>query len=141
MGMAGKRCIKLSQELGVAMAQLRSFADPLAGCMIQQDQTTARLTQPKALRAQPTKQIIPIPRIGKIVSEKRPQGSDEPLIRPDRRLRFFPALQIADDGITNDLANRYIVILGSNLQCSKHRGGQLEGDFTLFHRATVAQRW
>ncbi|MCX7286889.1 MAG: hypothetical protein NTW20_04850 [Rhodobacterales bacterium] len=81
----------------------------MAAVMRLKDQAATRFGKSVALGKQAFLQILPVARIGEVVSEERPQGSDEPLIRPDGRLRFGAAPDIAIDGFADDLANADVV--------------------------------
>ena len=87
MAMPRKRFAEFAHQAGIAITKLGPFANP-ATIQVMQTQTSARLSQAISLTGQPVLQIRPANRIGKIIREKRPQGSDELLISPDRLLRF-----------------------------------------------------
>ena len=139
MGMAGKRRVELPQKLGITIAKLRSFAQAVACGVVKQDQAATGFGETVAFGQQSGEQVAPIVRKGKVMSEKRPQGSDEPLIRPDRRLRCFPAAQVARDRVADDMADRGILGLCRRFQGGKHRGGKPDCDVVLVHPATLAQ--
>lgn len=138
VGVTGERRIEFAQQVRVAVAQFGAFAQPLAGCVILHDQTATRLGQPVALFAQPMHQIIPISRLGEIISEKRPQESDEPLIRPYRRLRFVASIEITVDRIADHLADAYIFGLRHARKRSEGRFGQFQNDLMHIHRCSIA---
>jgi hypothetical protein len=74
-----------------------------------QDKPTTGLGKAKALGMQPRLQIIPTAGIGKVIREKCPQGRNEPLIRPDGRLRWPAPPDLTREGIADDLADGHII--------------------------------
>ena len=121
--MPRKRPAEFSHQTGIAISQLGAFANPCA-IQVMQAQTAACFPQAVPLASQPVLQIRPAFRIGKIIREKRPQGSDEPLISPSDILRFFTTAEIAAQGISNDLTNRNILLSGNPVQGLERRSGE-----------------
>ena len=82
-------------------------------------------------------QILPIARLGKSVSENRALGGDEPLIRPDWHLRFFPPIDIPRNSIANDLTNRLVILPRDQLKGGPSRGGKV---YKAFHPDVVSDQ-
>jgi hypothetical protein len=102
------------------MAELGPLAETLAGRESAEDHPTARFAQGKPLPVQPVLELGPAARVVEVVGEERPQGSDEPLIRPSGRLRSFPPVQIPRDRLAHDLTDARVVLGGTAFQGGEH---------------------
>lgn len=133
--------IELPQQGREGIAQFGGFAEALASALGQKDQAAPGFGQRKTLALQAVAEIGPRPGIGKVISEERPQGSNEPLIRPDGRLRFFAAGHLARDGVAHQSSDRNILCRCDLLQGEQRRLGQFEDDFAVVHAGSLDRAW
>jgi hypothetical protein len=100
-----------------------------------QGQPAAGFAQLITFACQPRLQVIPSIRVGQTIAKKRPQGRDEPLIRSPSCLRATAAVQVAFDGIADQVADRRILVTGKLPQGSDHFRGHK--DRCGFHPADM----
>ena len=135
MGMGGKGTSHACGDAGVAVAELRGFADFRAIAVISDDQAGAGFHQPIPLGHQSTHQIIPGFGKGEILGEERPQGCDKPLIRLVSLPRALAAIQITMNGIFDQVSQRCAFCAGNPFK--RRPSGRGEGYHT-FHPASIA---
>jgi len=142
MRVAGKGRPKPANKLRVTIPKLGPLAEPFTARVPKQDKATPRLGQTVAPGDEAGLKVLPGFGIRKVGREERPQGSDEPLIRPIGRLRSPAPRQILCDGIADDLADRHIARPRDAPQGVDHVWRQSERDlFHLHHGADHRQRW
>ncbi len=102
-----------------------------------QSQPSAGFAQGVTLNTQSVLEIIPT--IGKceILSEKCPQGRDEPLISPYGLFRSAAPKQIALDGPLKHMLNRDILVGCNFAQGIKRCLGQRKHNCNFFHTNTI----
>lgn len=110
MPVSGHRGAKFAHHSAIARAEVRTFGNPCIRVRIENSDPPTGSAQIISLGPNARDEIIPALCKGEVISEKRPKGRDEPLIRPLGRLRFGPAIEVAFESVADQVIQRNVLI-------------------------------